>query len=216
MNNNPISDSDSDNEIECRMCLEGKDETKGRLFKPCLCKGTQGLIHEKCLKDWRMHAINSSQYFQCPTCKYKYNVGRPRLATVLMNPITITLCTILTIVIAVILMAFLIRFFMFAFIGIQLSRSAFALSGKIIWWSVLVIGFLTLLCSLFSQDEGANINGLDIFVRIGFDTPELVTYTGYGFSLVGFGMFIKMVYFTVEQFMKEQLDRIGERVLEVQ
>lgn len=49
----------------------------GRLFRPCLCKGTQEYVHEECLAAWRhTNPDNDTNYWQCPTCQYRYNITR--------------------------------------------------------------------------------------------------------------------------------------------
>lgn len=53
-------------------------EDGGRLLRPCLCKGSQKYVHEGCLQAWRYSdaAQGTRNYYQCPTCKYKYRLDR--------------------------------------------------------------------------------------------------------------------------------------------
>lgn len=52
-------------------------EDGGRLIRPCLCKGGQKYVHEGCLASWRLQDPNSKRnYWQCPTCRYKYRLER--------------------------------------------------------------------------------------------------------------------------------------------
>ena len=54
------------------------EDENGRLIRPCMCKGTAKYVHENCLQAWR-HADSSyarRNYWQCPTCKYKYRLAR--------------------------------------------------------------------------------------------------------------------------------------------
>lgn len=51
-------------------------EGLGRLFRPCLCSGTQKFVHEGCLEQWRYSSPNDTNYWQCPTCRYHYNITR--------------------------------------------------------------------------------------------------------------------------------------------
>ncbi|CAM0883729.1 unnamed protein product [Alopecurus aequalis] len=37
----------------CRICLEAESEIGDELISPCLCKGTQQLVHRSCLDHWR-------------------------------------------------------------------------------------------------------------------------------------------------------------------
>lgn len=52
-------------------------EDGGRLIRPCLCKGSQKYVHEGCLTLWRLQdPTQKRNYWQCPTCKYNYRLGR--------------------------------------------------------------------------------------------------------------------------------------------
>jgi hypothetical protein len=54
------------------------DPDAGRLIRPCKCRGTQQYVHEGCLQQWR-HSDSSYKartYWECPTCKFKYNLER--------------------------------------------------------------------------------------------------------------------------------------------
>ncbi|KAK3706391.1 hypothetical protein LTR37_012769 [Vermiconidia calcicola] len=49
----------------------------GRLLRPCKCKGSQKYVHEECLSAWRMQdPLQKRNYWQCPTCRYKYRLQR--------------------------------------------------------------------------------------------------------------------------------------------
>ncbi len=61
--NNKTNDVDSENEIKCRICLEGeiklnlgidyqKEKNENILISPCNCKGEHKYIHLSCLKKW--------------------------------------------------------------------------------------------------------------------------------------------------------------------
>jgi hypothetical protein len=64
--NNKTNDDDSENEIKCRICLEGetsksilniginyqKEKKENILISPCNCKGEHKYIHLSCLKKW--------------------------------------------------------------------------------------------------------------------------------------------------------------------
>jgi hypothetical protein len=57
--------------MECRICMEG---TGILLQNTCLCKGTQGAIHEACLKRW----IGSKQSTICDICRQTMQFPRNR------------------------------------------------------------------------------------------------------------------------------------------
>ncbi|KAH7122264.1 hypothetical protein B0J11DRAFT_436653 [Dendryphion nanum] len=54
------------------------EDENGRLIRPCLCKGSSKYVHEACLQAWR-HAdprYGQRNYYQCPTCGFKYRLAR--------------------------------------------------------------------------------------------------------------------------------------------
>lgn len=51
---------------ECWICFEAS----GRRFSPCLCKGSIGSVHEKCLREW----IQTSQNLHCSRCRAPYKI----------------------------------------------------------------------------------------------------------------------------------------------
>jgi len=54
-----------------------EDADGGRLLHPCLCKGSQKYVHEHCLQAWRLqNPAAKRNYWQCPTCRYKYRLER--------------------------------------------------------------------------------------------------------------------------------------------
>jgi hypothetical protein len=54
-----------------------EDTDGGRLLRPCLCKGSQKYVHERCLEAWRLqNPAAKRNYWQCPTCRYKYRLER--------------------------------------------------------------------------------------------------------------------------------------------
>jgi hypothetical protein len=57
-----------------------EDADSGRLIRPCKCSGTGRYVHEGCLQEWR-HAdkkYGRRNYWECPTCKFKYRLERMR------------------------------------------------------------------------------------------------------------------------------------------
>ncbi|KAK4555460.1 hypothetical protein LTR86_007212 [Recurvomyces mirabilis] len=49
----------------------------GRLIRPCKCKGSQKYVHEECLGAWRRQdPLQKRNFWQCPTCRYKYHLQR--------------------------------------------------------------------------------------------------------------------------------------------
>ena len=68
---------------QCRICMSDvNDENSelGKLFSPCMCKGSVGLVHRKCLDRWRTLSSNPRSYFTCDQCGYDYNLERTEYA----------------------------------------------------------------------------------------------------------------------------------------
>lgn len=54
------------------------DSEEGRLISPCKCKGSSRYVHETCLQEWRHAdpAYGRRNYWQCPTCSFRYRLER--------------------------------------------------------------------------------------------------------------------------------------------
>lgn len=64
----------------------------GRLLRPCKCKGGSKYVHEGCLEKWR-HADRSygaRNFWQCPTCRFQYNIERMTWARWISSAGTLT------------------------------------------------------------------------------------------------------------------------------
>ncbi|KAG9248167.1 RING finger domain-containing protein [Calycina marina] len=64
------------------------DPADGRLIRPCKCKGSSRYVHEGCLQAWR-HADpgRRNNYWQCPTCKFKYQLVRMRWSSYIQSTV---------------------------------------------------------------------------------------------------------------------------------
>nr|VDD59148.1 unnamed protein product [Brassica oleracea] len=86
----PSSSSSSDHEINaeedlesggdsasapcCRICLENdSDLLEDELISPCMCKGTQQLVHRSCLDHWRS-VKEGFAFSHCTTCKAQFHL----------------------------------------------------------------------------------------------------------------------------------------------
>jgi len=199
------------NDHECFICLDGEDISKGKLFRPCRCSH----IHEKCLDELRVR--NRRWTHECPTCRYEYKMIRKWFVSLMIHPITITIISILFITISVVLMAWFIRFFSYLLIGVKLTHRAFSLSGKIVWWAVLIIGFINMIIALHDEDnDGEGVGRTrNLDFRGMYIDPYYFEFMGYGFSLMGFVVFIKSVYNLVHVRTTILMNVYGQRVLEV-
>lgn len=199
----------------CRICLEsGETAESGRLFSPCLCSGSSGHIHESCLAQWRRS--NHSAFLRCGICHYEYRTSRQKYASIITNPWTITIASILVVVCSVAIVAYFLKFLCYLVLGASASRSVFALSGKLVWWAMAIIGIVTLIvCLLASDDRGDALGAVFRFIgEIGHE-PVAVQYVGHGLSLTGFGLFCKGVYRGVRNVAQHWLEQLGDKVLGV-
>ena len=57
--------------MSCRICLAADAEEV--MVSPCLCAGSQRLVHITCLADW--HLLSARQEFSCVTCGSRYHDG---------------------------------------------------------------------------------------------------------------------------------------------
>lgn len=56
--------------IICRICHDGESDEK--LVSPCLCTGTQGLIHKTCLERW----LSTASYDKCELCHFPFHLRK--------------------------------------------------------------------------------------------------------------------------------------------
>ncbi|BGP19212.1 hypothetical protein JCM10213v2_007299 [Rhodosporidiobolus nylandii] len=61
-------------EEACRYCFDGEEDSDtGKLFAPCMCKGTIRLVHPACLEDWRTRTEGDGLLL-CGVCGYRYRL----------------------------------------------------------------------------------------------------------------------------------------------
>lgn len=76
----------------CRICMGGADE--GRLFSPCLCKGSMRFVHVHCLQRWRQEKETHPSFYRCDQCHYNYNMRRVDAAGILGHPYLVEATTV--------------------------------------------------------------------------------------------------------------------------
>ena len=84
------------------------DPTAGHLIRPCKCKGSAKYVHEGCLQEWR-HADPSygkRNYWQCPTCGFRYRLERMRWGRAISSTITQIILTISVLFLTMFLLGF--------------------------------------------------------------------------------------------------------------
>lgn len=78
-------------EQSCRICMG--DASEGKLFSPCLCKGTMRFVHVHCLQRWRQEKERAPSYYRCDQCHYQYNMKRVDAAGFFKHPCVVELFT---------------------------------------------------------------------------------------------------------------------------
>lgn len=81
----------------------------GRLIRPCKCRGSQKYVHEGCLQAWRHAdpAYGRRNFWECPTCKFKYSLERMRWSRVITSTITQIVITFVIMLVAVFVFGFI-------------------------------------------------------------------------------------------------------------
>jgi RING-variant domain len=91
-----------------RVIYISQDAESGRLIRPCKCKGTQRYVHEGCLQQWRYAdpGFGRRNYFECPTCKFRYRLERMRWSRWISSTATQITLTILILFTTVFILGF--------------------------------------------------------------------------------------------------------------
>jgi hypothetical protein len=85
-----------------------ESEDLGRLIRPCKCKGSSKWVHSGCLTQWRYADVSSKRnYWQCPTCGFKYRLERMRWGRWISSTFTQILLTVSILLFATFLSGFL-------------------------------------------------------------------------------------------------------------
>ncbi|BGP52799.1 hypothetical protein JCM8202_003879 [Rhodotorula sphaerocarpa] len=117
----PTPRAEPGEEKQCRICFGGPDEAPedaedgqdgasaelGKLFSPCLCRGTSRYVHTGCLEAWRKAAPNERAFWECQQCGYQYRLRRTSLARLVTSPLTVTFLTLVFFLLLVFLAGFL-------------------------------------------------------------------------------------------------------------
>ncbi|GAA5907965.1 E3 ubiquitin-protein ligase MARCH [Sporobolomyces salmoneus] len=80
----------------CRICFDSEDESLGRLFSPCRCRGSSRYVHTECLAAWRKATQNSSSFYRCPSCLYEYRFRRAFVGNLINSRFSVLSLTILS------------------------------------------------------------------------------------------------------------------------
>lgn len=216
---------------ECRICYDGIDteDASNRLFRPCLCRGTQTYIHENCLKSLRYSQVNRQSMFQCPTCKYKYRYCRIWFADIIINHYFISLLTILITLTMIAAIAGITNTFLIVFFKTTLNKRIFHRIVRITGYPIaiicIVIEGLFLIMSILAVLSGGS-PGIDFMrgsANVNLTLSRDNIYENKDFLILGYIFYIFilviseiMIYEYIEKYMKSIMSRMGERILEVE
>jgi hypothetical protein len=84
------------------------DPESGRLIRPCKCRGSSRYVHEGCLQAWR-HAdpgYARRNFWECPTCHYRYRLERMKWGRWISNPILQLLLTVAVLFLTIFIFGF--------------------------------------------------------------------------------------------------------------
>ncbi|OKL61822.1 hypothetical protein UA08_03022 [Talaromyces atroroseus] len=221
-----------------RVVYVSSDPELGRLLRPCKCKGSSRYVHEGCLQSWR-HADPSygrRNYWQCPTCRFRYRFQRviwARWITSALAQLVLT-CSILLFTI------FALGFVADPIINLYLDPVD-TIVGSEFWESTHVLDlpdldeeptwlehFLKGLASLgvlsiikafvaLSPWRWWHLRGSGLISNGGRTTGRSrVASINWLVVLFGVATFLVAVYKGVRHWVRNALEKAGERVLDVQ
>lgn len=239
---------------QCRICLETVQPTyhapsanlpgifqsspsvtyeseEGRLLRPCKCKGSSKYVHEGCLQSWRHAdpAYGRRNYWQCPTCGFRYRLARLGWGRFISSPATQIILTVLILIMAVFILGFvadpIIDMYLDPWSYIYPFSSsrpeAFDVEEDKPTWtehflkgftSVGIISFLKVFLSnpfsWFRTSIGGSSRG-----RTGRDRYEQISWI---VIMIGLFTFLVAVFKGVQTWSRRTLEKAGERVMDVQ
>jgi hypothetical protein len=183
----------------CRFCLDGATSVAtGRLFRPCRCDGTMGLVHEHCLDVWRSQ--NQAANNICGICSSMYSTERLTVAP-MVHPLVIGCVSSFIVGAGVVLTDLFLRLLAWIF-QVRSNSSEGTLNVRL---SMLVMGSCMRICCMRWFLQQGNIAGdfsgelLAALVRQMAD-GQLFFLVGIGSHYGGFLVLIFWVYQNVERF----------------
>jgi magnesium-transporting ATPase (P-type) len=186
-------------ESECRICLT----SDVNVFKPCPC----AWVHQECLNQWRRTSHRAT--WECDICHFKYRFGNQLWSVkILKSQITHTILTLLLITSVVAFVCYFIKYFALLVLGLQRITI-----GKLVWWAILLIGFITFILAFLADDRDRHINFTWWDYYMFHNSPQWLDYFSYAFGIGGFGIFMKLTYFIVREKIMQKCEELGEQIL---
>ena len=208
----------------------------GRLLRPCRCRGTQSHVHEECLSAWRLqNPTEKRNYFQCPTCLYKYRLQRLTYASYMRSTASQLVLTVAIFVFAMFVLGFVADPIINLYLDpVGTIATAGGPRGSLIYdedegegWgehfikglaSLGLLGFAKFLLTL-SPFHSFNMRGTGVAIgggRHGAQTGrERLQQLSWLAVAVGVATFLWAVWKGVRVWVRRGLERAGERVLDV-
>ncbi|RUS24810.1 hypothetical protein BC938DRAFT_473045 [Jimgerdemannia flammicorona] len=245
----------------CRICQEGENDAaedgsdvdleaaseksnrylrpnRNPLIHPCRCSGTMAFVHVECINHWRTKDRKS--YYQCETCRYQYNLFRPRLAALFENTFFLHSLAITISLVLIIGLSYLAKVVdVYALHHPETDSPEWReLHGETFLWidriylfaglifvAFLGLIYLLLLCvtqgslsGAFCCCAGCNYYGYGGggFCDCGSDGGFIVLFF-FVILMLMFGLFgaLAAVYTAIEQMVAKMLDNIKVKILEV-
>ncbi|KAF2752882.1 hypothetical protein EJ05DRAFT_480899 [Pseudovirgaria hyperparasitica] len=211
------------------------EDEAGRLIRPCKCKGSSKYVHDGCLAQWRMRDPTSRRnFYECPTCGFKYKLSRLGWAGLLANPIlrVVLSITVLTSI------AFILGFFAETIIRIGLDPMTIVTdqlfedsrnrhhqrpaNEPVSWYehfangfvSIGVVGFLkVLLSNPWNWING--LRGVPTGGRQGRTGRERITGITWIAIMIGVITVLYGIWKAVQAWSKRILRRVEQKVMDV-
>eukprot|EP00300_Choanocystis_sp_HF-7_P020820 c20684_g2_i1.p1 GENE.c20684_g2_i1~~c20684_g2_i1.p1 ORF type:complete len:231 (+),score=33.10 c20684_g2_i1:25-693(+) len=106
----------TEDNAQCRICLDTENEQSNPLFRPCSCRGTAAWVHVDCLTQWRRTSVNPRSFYECDQCHYKYQfkslvVDKFTISQLLGSPVSVFFVALAFLYIIILLSGSLIKLF---------------------------------------------------------------------------------------------------------
>ncbi|KAK5136852.1 hypothetical protein LTR08_001774 [Meristemomyces frigidus] len=207
----------------------------GRLLRPCTCKGTQKHVHEECLGAWRRQdPLQTRNYWQCPTCRYRYRLQRLTWARWLSSTASQLLLTLSIFVAAMFALGFVADPIINLYLDpVSTIATAGGPTGSLLYedepatWtehfvkglaSLGLLGFAKFLLTL-SPWHWFNMRGTGVVVGrsggLGGTGRDRLQGLSWFAIAVGVAMFLWAVWKGVRAWSRRMLEQAGEKVMDV-
>lgn len=213
-------------------------EDGGRLLRPCKCKGTQKYVHEECLSAWRRaDPLQKRNYWECPTCRYRYGLQRLAWAAYVSSTAAQVGLTLLIFLVAMFALGFVADPIINLYLDpITTITTAGGPSGSLVFedepagWtehfvkglaSLGLLGFAKFIFTLspfnwFNVRTGGFMGGGGVARSgIGGTGRERLNQSAWIAIVVGIVTFLIAVWRGVRTWSRRTLEAAGERVLDV-